>query len=38
MGRVSWHPAFAQAIEHEFENSKDALTFETEHQLTVCLM
>jgi hypothetical protein len=34
MARTSWHPAFAQAIENEFEDSKDALTFETEHQLT----
>ena len=34
MARTSWHPAFAQAIEHELEESKDALTFETEHQLT----
>jgi len=34
MSRTSWHPAFAQAIEHEFEDSKDALTFETEYQLT----
>jgi len=34
MARTSWHPAFAQAIEHELEGSKDALTFETEHQLT----
>jgi len=34
MARTSWHPAFAQAIEHELEDSKDALTFETEHQLT----
>ena len=34
MARTSWHPAFAQAIENELEESKDALTFETEHQLT----
>jgi len=34
MIRTSWHPAFAQAIEHELEDSKDALTFEAEHQLT----
>ncbi|MDR0328138.1 MAG: hypothetical protein LBI05_07585 [Planctomycetaceae bacterium] len=34
MVRTSWHPAFAQAIENELEDSKDALTFETEHQLT----
>jgi len=34
MARTSWHPAFAQAIEHELEDSKDALTFEAEHQLT----
>jgi len=34
MYRTSWHPVFAQAIENEFEDSKDALTFETEHQLT----
>ena len=34
MARIVWHPAFAQAIENEFEDSKDALTFETEHQLT----
>jgi hypothetical protein len=34
MARTSWHPAFAQAIEHELENAKDALTFETEYQLT----
>jgi hypothetical protein len=34
MARTSWHPAFAQAIENEFEDSKDALTFETEHPLT----
>jgi len=34
MARTSWHPAFAQAIEHELEVTKDALTFETEYQLT----
>jgi len=34
MARTSWHPAFAQAIENELEDSKDALTFETEYQLT----
>ena len=34
MARTSWHPAFAQAIENELEESKDALTFETEYQLT----
>ena len=34
MARTSWHPAFAQAIENELEESKDALTFETEHPLT----
>jgi len=34
MVRTSWHPAFAQAIENEFEDSKDDLTFETEYQLT----
>jgi len=34
MARIVWHPAFAQAIENEFEDSKDALTFETEHPLT----
>jgi hypothetical protein len=34
MARTSWHPAFAQAIKHELEDSKDALTFETEYQLT----
>jgi hypothetical protein len=33
MARTSWHPAFAQAIKNELEDSKDALTFETEHQL-----
>ena len=34
MDRTSWHPAFAQAIENELEDNRDALTFETEHQLT----
>ena len=34
MRRTSWHPAFAQAIENEFEDSKDDLTFDTEYQLT----
>jgi hypothetical protein len=34
MARTSWHPAFAQAIENELEDCRDALTFETEHQLT----
>jgi hypothetical protein len=34
MVRTSWHPAFAQAIENELEDCRDALTFETEHQLT----
>jgi hypothetical protein len=34
MARTSWHPAFAQAIENELEENRDALTFETEHQLT----
>jgi hypothetical protein len=34
MARTSWHPAFAQAIELELDENKDALTFETEHQLT----
>jgi hypothetical protein len=34
MGRTSWHPAFAQAIENELDDSKNALTFETEYQLT----
>jgi hypothetical protein len=34
MARTSWHPAFAQAIESELEDCRDALTFETEHQLT----
>src|SRR5215469_5296497 len=34
MARTSWHPAFAQAIEHELEECRDVLTFETEHQLT----
>jgi hypothetical protein len=34
MTRTSWHPAFAQAIEHELAENKDALTFETKHQLT----
>jgi len=34
MARTSWHPAFAQAIENELEECQDALTFETEHQLT----
>ena len=34
MTRTSWHPAFAQAIENELEECQDALTFETEHQLT----
>jgi hypothetical protein len=33
MARTSWHPAFAQAIENELDDSKNALTFETEHQL-----
>jgi len=31
MVRTSWHPAFAQAIENELEENKDALTFETEY-------
>jgi len=34
MARTSWHPAFAQAIKNELEDSKNALTFETEYQLT----
>jgi len=34
MARTSWHPAFAQAIKNELEDSKNALSFETEHQLT----
>jgi len=34
MARTPWHSAFAQAIEHELEDCRDALTFETEHQLT----
>jgi len=34
MARTSWHPAFAQAIENELEDCRDALTFEAEHQLT----
>ena len=34
MARTSWHPAFVQAIENELEESRNALTFEAEHQLT----
>jgi len=34
MARISWHPAFVQAIQLELEDYRDVLTFETEHQLT----
>ena len=34
MARISWHPAFIQAIQLELEDYLDVLTFETEHQLT----
>jgi hypothetical protein len=34
MGRISWHPAFVQAIQLELEEYHDVLTFETEYQLT----
>ena len=34
MTRISWHPAFEQAIKHELEDYLDVLTFEAEHQLT----
>jgi len=34
MARISWHPAFVQAIQHELEDYLDVLTFESEHQLT----
>ncbi|MDR0327822.1 MAG: hypothetical protein LBI05_05955 [Planctomycetaceae bacterium] len=34
MSRISWHPAFVQAIQHELEEYLDCLTFESEHQLT----
>jgi len=34
MARISWHPAFVQAIQLELEDYLDVLTFETEHQLT----
>jgi len=34
MARISWHPAFVQAIQLELEEYLDVLTFETEHQLT----
>jgi len=34
MARISWHPAFVQAIQLELEEYLDVLTFESEHQLT----
>src|SRR5215469_15057902 len=34
MSRISWHPAFVQAIRVELEDYQDVLTFEEEHQLT----
>jgi hypothetical protein len=34
MARISWHPAFVQAIKQELEDYLEALTFESEHQLT----
>jgi hypothetical protein len=34
MARISWHPAFVQAIRHELVDYLDVLTFESEHQLT----
>jgi hypothetical protein len=34
MARISWHPAFVQAIEHEFVEYREILDFEAEHQLT----
>ena len=34
MARISWHPAFVQAIQLELEEYLDVLTFETEYQLT----
>jgi len=34
MARISWHPAFVQAIQHELEDYLHILTFEAEHQLT----
>ena len=34
MARISWHPAFVQAIQLELEDYLDVLTFESEHQLT----
>jgi len=34
MSRISWHPAFVQAIEHELEDHRNDLSFESEHQLT----
>jgi len=33
MARISWHPAFGQAIRRELEGYLDVLTFESEHQL-----
>ena len=34
MTRISWHPAFVQAIEKELEDCRNDLTFVTEYQLT----
>ena len=34
MVRRSWHSAFVQAIQHELEDYRESLTFESEHQLT----
>ena len=32
--RISWHPAFLEALQLEFESYLDFLDFEAEHQLT----
>ena len=34
MDRTPWHPAGFQAFENEFEDWRDDLTIEAEHQLT----
>ena len=34
MARISWHPAFVQAIKHEFVEYREVLDFVAEHQLT----
>jgi hypothetical protein len=34
MSHTAWHPAFFEAIQLEFEDYRDVLSFESEHQLT----